>query len=133
MCFGAAERQGGARNGPVNWWPRGPVRELDLSPQLECVGHFYLSPWGRGVGDHRSVPPRAGCSLLVPRPGVRAPQACARDKGAKVRRSRRGGRCLRGRQDSVCRPKEGFTFYYPSLDKSDLGHSKHAGRKNKGN
>lgn len=79
----------------------GTVRELDLSPQLACVWQFYLSPWGRGLGGRRSVRAPAGCSLLVPRPRVRASPTCTGDKGAKVRGSRRGGRCLLGRPDSL--------------------------------
>lgn len=74
----------------------GTVRELGLSPQLECVWQFYLPPWGRGLGGRRSVRAPAGCSLLVPRPRVPASLACTRDKGAEVR-SRSGGRCLLGR------------------------------------
>lgn len=73
-------------------------------------------------------------------PRIPGPYEGQRSEGAE---EPQGGRCGLGRQDctlacrsrlcSVCGPKEGFTFYDHSLDKSDLGQSKHSRRKNKGN
>lgn len=92
-------------------------------------------------GDHQFVPALAGYSLSALMP-VCASLVSMVARGGGGAQEWGGGGPL---QDLACHlpvvvaccsahgPKEGFAFYYQSLDKRDLGQSKHGGRKNKGN
>lgn len=119
----------------VNWPPLGPVRELDLSPQLNLAWQFYLHLCGHLFGKSIDFP--ASSRGLTPQLDALWAQLSLHVGGGRGVLERKP-RCPTTPPDwpppmllpalpawRPWSPKESFVFYDQSLDKRDLGQGKH--------